>query len=61
MIKKVTDFLTEVKVELTKVSWASRQELIGATMVVFVLTAIMVVFIYLIDMGLGKILTLLLR
>lgn len=61
MIKKVTNFLTEVKVELTKVSWASRQELIGATMVVFVLTAIMVVLIYLIDMGLGKILTLLLR
>ena len=57
MIKKVIDFLKEVKIELTKVSWSSRQELIGSTTVVIVLTSLIAVFIFIIDSALAKILS----
>jgi preprotein translocase subunit SecE len=57
MIKKGMDFLNEVKVELAKVSWSSRQELIGSTIVVIVLTSIIALFIFIIDSALAKILS----
>jgi preprotein translocase subunit SecE len=56
MIKKVTNFLTEVKAELTKVSWSNRQELIGSTTIVLLLTALMTVFIAGVDILLSHIL-----
>ncbi|MFA5089515.1 MAG: preprotein translocase subunit SecE [Candidatus Omnitrophota bacterium] len=54
IIKKATGFVGEVKVELSKVSWSSRQELIGSTYVVIVITAIITVFIGLFDLLLTK-------
>ena len=47
--------------ELSKVAWSSRQELIDSTIVVIVTTAIMGVFIGGIDIILSRILTLLFR
>jgi preprotein translocase subunit SecE len=57
VIKKVTNFLTEVKVELSKVAWSTRQEIMGATVVVITATAIMAVFIGVADLMLSKILS----
>lgn len=57
IITKPINFLKEVKVELTKVSWSTREELIGATGVVIVITAIMAVFIGTVDVLLSKILS----
>lgn len=54
IISKPINFLREVKVELGKVSWSTREELIGATLVVIVITAIMAVFIGVIDVILSK-------
>jgi len=61
VFKKITDFLKEVKIELTKVSWSTRQELIGSTVVVITVTFIMAVFIGLIDILLSHILRLVFR
>jgi len=58
IFKKITDFLKEVKIELNKVSWSTRQELIGSTVVVITATFIMAVFIGLIDILLSHILRL---
>jgi preprotein translocase subunit SecE len=55
---KTVNFLNEVKVELTKVSWSSRQELMGSTTVVIVLTSLIALFIFIIDFMLAKILSL---
>ncbi|MFA5099816.1 MAG: preprotein translocase subunit SecE, partial [Candidatus Omnitrophota bacterium] len=49
MIKKISTFLTEVRGELTKVSWSTREELMGSTAVVLTFTALMTVFIGVID------------
>lgn len=56
--KKIKTFILEVKTELTKVSWSTRQELIGSTFVVIVITLIMAVFIGVMDVLLSKILSL---
>ncbi|MBI4972468.1 MAG: preprotein translocase subunit SecE [Candidatus Omnitrophica bacterium] len=61
MFSKAVNFLKEVRIELGKVSWSSRQELIGATAVVITITCIMAVFIGAIDLFLSKILSLMFR
>jgi preprotein translocase subunit SecE len=49
MIKRISTFLTEVRGELAKVSWSTREELMGSTAVVLVFTALMTFFIGVID------------
>ncbi|MCX7927863.1 MAG: preprotein translocase subunit SecE [Candidatus Omnitrophica bacterium] len=61
LVAKVTNFLNEVKTELTKVSWPNRQELLGSTIVVIVLTAILTVFIFIVDSALAKLLSIILK
>jgi len=58
---KIKTFIVEVKTELTKVSWSTRQELIGSTFVVIIITAITAFFIGTIDLFLSKILSLMFR
>jgi len=57
MFEKIKRFFKEVKVELTKVSWISRQELAGSTLVVIVVSLILAIFIGVIDKILGTIMT----
>jgi preprotein translocase subunit SecE len=61
IFKKAVNFLTEVKAELGKVSWSTRQELISSTIVVIVITAIMSLFIGMIDICLSKLLSILFK
>ncbi len=57
VVKKITNFFSEVKQELSKVSWSTRQEIMGATAVVIVITALLAIFIGIIDLFLSKILS----
>jgi len=61
IIQKPVNFLKEVKVELGKVAWSTRQELIDSTIVVIVITVAMSLFIGLIDILLSKILSILFK
>lgn len=61
IFKKSLNFLKEVKIELGKVSWSTREELIGSTFVVIVVTGIMATFIGVIDLVLSKGLSLLFK
>ncbi|MDD4979874.1 MAG: preprotein translocase subunit SecE [Candidatus Omnitrophica bacterium] len=61
VFKKITTFLKEVKAELSKVSWSTRQELMGSTAVVIAATFIMALFIGVIDILLSRILRLVFR
>ncbi len=49
MFEKINKFLQEVRQEMAKVSWPSRDELKGTTIIVIVLTIILSVFIWLTD------------
>ncbi|MFC1553236.1 preprotein translocase subunit SecE [candidate division KSB1 bacterium] len=61
MIQKIKKFLSDVRFEMTKVSWPSFQELRGSTVVVIVVSIILSVYIFFVDFGLTKIMTFLLR
>jgi preprotein translocase subunit SecE len=61
MFGKFRKFLSEVKVELGKVSWPTRQELIASTWIIIVMTALLATYIGLVDLVLSKLLGLLIR
>ncbi len=61
IFNKPVIFFKEVKQELSKVSWSTRQELMGSTAVVIVVTAILAAFIGVVDLALSKILSLMFK
>ncbi len=54
MFNRIKEFFREVKVELKKVVFPSRDEVIGSTKVVVVLVLIIAVFLGFVDMLLSK-------
>ena len=54
MFSKAIQFLREVRVELGKVTWPSREELVGSTIIVIVLSLIMSIYIGLLDFMLSS-------
>lgn len=61
MIKKTKQFLREVKIEIKKVVYPSRDELIGSTWVVIVVVFIFALYLGVIDLGLSRLVKTLLR
>jgi preprotein translocase subunit SecE len=58
MFKRIADFFQEVKLELKKVVFPTKKEVIGSTWVVIITVVIAAFFLGLVDMGLGKLMTL---
>ncbi|MFA4888531.1 MAG: preprotein translocase subunit SecE [Candidatus Omnitrophota bacterium] len=54
IFEKPINFIKEVKIELSKVSWSTRQELTASTLVVISVTCVTGIFIGLIDLLLSK-------
>lgn len=61
MLKKVTNFMKEVKLEMKKVTWSSKNELIAATVVTFIFVMILAIYIGMIDFLLSRLVTVLLK
>lgn len=61
IFSNITKFITEVKVEMQKVSWSDRHELIGSTGVVIVSTTLLAIFIGIVDIILSRFVGLLLK
>ncbi len=61
MIKKTAKFLSEAKLELKKVTWPSKEEVKGSTIVVLTITAILGVYIGVIDFILSNIVKILIK
>jgi preprotein translocase subunit SecE len=61
MIKKIKDFLREVKIEIKKVVFPSKDELIGSTWVVIIVVIIISLFLGIVDFGLSRLVGLALR
>jgi preprotein translocase subunit SecE len=60
-IQTTVQFFREVKVELQKVTFPTRQETVGSTLVVLLLTIIIALYLGFSDWALAKIVQLLLR
>ncbi|MFA4992080.1 MAG: preprotein translocase subunit SecE [Candidatus Omnitrophota bacterium] len=54
-------YITETKVEMQKVSWSSREELIGSTIVVIASTILLAIFIGIVDIVLSRTISIILR
>ena len=54
MLNKLKQFLREVKIEIKKVSWPSRQETIASTIIVMVTLFLLSIFIGLSDLVLSQ-------
>ena len=51
-VQKSIQFLREVRIELKKVTWPTRKQTIGSTVVVLVLVMLIALYLGLVDMGL---------
>ena len=60
MVKKINHFLGDVRSEMSKVSWPTWDELKSSTYVVLTLSLILIVFLFVIDFVLAKILNIVL-
>ncbi len=58
MFKKIAKFLNDVQVEMSKVSWPTRSELINSTMIVAVVSILFTIYIFGADIILSWILQL---
>ena len=61
MFKKAVNFLREVRIELGKVTWSTRNELIASTIVVIVSVIILGLFIAVCDFLLVRVINFILR
>ena len=61
MFGKIGSFFSESRQELAKVNWPSREELMGSTVLVVVVTAIMAGFVFVVDMVLSVLMRLAIR
>jgi len=60
MFRKIAKFINDVQVEMSKVSWPSRDELINSTIIVAVVSIIFAIFIFSVDYILASLLKILL-
>jgi len=61
MINKVKEFLGEVKTEIKKVVFPSKDELIGSTWVVIITVLVISTFLGIVDLGLSRLVGVALR
>ena len=47
-------YFANVKIELKKVTWLSKDEMLGSTMVVWVFAIIVSIFLFIIDFGIAE-------
>lgn len=61
MLNRIKEFFREVKVEVKKVVFPSKDELIGSTWVVIVTVLVVSLFLGVVDIGLSKLVGMALR
>ena len=60
MIRKIRKFFEEVRFEMKKVSWPTWEELRGSTYVVLSLSALLSIFLFIVDLILNQLIAIIL-
>ena len=60
IFSRLKEFFREVQVEMKKVSWTTRKELIASTSVVVVATLLIALFVFLVDTPMSRLIRLIL-
>ena len=54
MINKISQYFNGVQLELKKVTWLSKQEMLGSTVIVGVFSVLIAIFLFFVDFGLSE-------
>ena len=54
MINKISEYFSGVQLEMKKVTWLSKQEMLGSTVIVGVFSVLIAIFLFVIDFGLSE-------
>ena len=61
VLPRFPKFLKEVKEELKKVNWSSRQDIVAAATIVIITAGLLTTYIYIVDFGLSRLVQTLLQ
>ena len=54
MIQKISQYFHGVQIELKKVTWLSKQEMMGSTIIVAVFSVLISIFLFIVDFGVSQ-------
>ena len=54
MIQKISQYFNGVQVEMRKVTWLSKQEMLGSTIIVGIFSVMIAIFLFFVDFGLSE-------
>ena len=54
MFEKISQYISGVQVEIRKVSWLSKDEMMGSTIIVGIFSALVSIFLFVVDFGLTE-------
>ena len=54
MIQKISQYFNGVQVEMKKVTWLSKEEMLGSTVIVGVFSIMIAIFLFFVDFGLSE-------
>ena len=54
MIQKISQYFNGVQIEMKKVTWLSKQEMMGSTIIVGVFSILIAIFLFIVDFGVSQ-------
>ena len=54
MIQKISQYFNGVQIEMKKVTWLSKQEMFGSTIIVGVFSVLVAIFLFIVDFGVSQ-------
>ena len=54
MIQKISQYFNGIQVEMKKVTWLTKAEMLGSTMIVGVFAIFIALFLFIVDFGLSE-------
>ena len=54
MIQKISQYFNGVQIEMKKVTWLSKQEMMGSTLIVGVFSVLIATFLFIVDFGVSQ-------
>ena len=54
MIQKISQYFNGVQIEMKKVTWLSKQEMLGSTLIVGVFSVLISIFLFIVDFGVSQ-------
>ena len=54
MIQKISQYFNGVQIEMKKVTWLSKQEMMGSTLIVGVFSVFIAIFLFIVDFGVSQ-------